>query len=61
MKKAYVTFENIKKGVTFLEKRKVHAAETGNDEWVGEYENAIRIIRGLCTLELSEACKKKAR
>jgi len=61
MKKPYLTLENIKRGVSFLEKRKVHAAETGNDEWVDEYENAIRIIRGLCTLELSEERKKTAR
>jgi len=61
MKKPYLTLESISKAVAFLEKRKAHAAETGNDEWAGEYDNAVRIIRGLCTLELSTERAKKAR
>lgn len=54
MKKPYLTLECIRRAVLFLEKRKVHATGTGNDEWATEYENAIRIIRGLCVLELDE-------
>ena len=52
MKKPYLTLDGIKRAVKFLEKRKVHASETGNEEWAAEFENAIRIIRGLCVLEL---------
>ncbi len=52
MKKHYLTLECIRRAVAFLEKRKAHASETGNDEWAEEFENAIRIIRGLCVLEL---------
>jgi len=61
MKKPYLTLESISKAVAFLEKRKVHASETGNDEWAGEYDNAVRIIRGLCTLELSGEPKRTTR
>jgi len=52
MKKQYLTLDSIRRAVKFLEKRKVHADETGNEEWAAEFENAIRIIRGLCVLEL---------
>ena len=52
MKKPYLTLEGIRKAVKFLEKRKAHAIETGNEEWAAEYESVIRIIRGLCVLEL---------
>jgi hypothetical protein len=52
MKKPYLTLDGIKRAVKFLEKRKAHASETGNEEWAAEFENAIRIIRGLCVLEL---------
>ncbi len=52
MKKPYLTLDGIRQAVKFLEKRKAHAFETGNDEWVQEYENSIRIIRSLCALEL---------
>lgn len=61
MKKPYLTLDSIRKAVSFLEKRKAHAAETGNDEWADEYESAIRIIRGLCALEISGESKKTAR
>ena len=52
MKKPYLTLDGIKRAVRFLEKRKAHAIETENEEWATEYENAIRIIRSLCALEL---------
>lgn len=52
MKKPYLTLDGIKRAVKFLEKRKAHAGETGNTEWAAEFENAIRIIRSLCVLEL---------
>lgn len=52
MKKPYLSLDGIRRAVTFLEKRKAHARETGNAEWATEYENAIRIIRSLCALEL---------
>jgi len=54
MKKPYLTLAGISRAVVFLEKRKAHATETENLEWATEYENAIRIIRGLCALELDE-------
>ena len=54
MKKPYLTLTSIRRAVVFLEKRKAHATETENNEWADEYENAIRIIRGLCALELDE-------
>ncbi len=57
MKKPYLSLDGIKRAVKFLEKRKAHARETGNEEWAGEYENAIRIIRGLCVLELDSRKK----
>ena len=52
MKKPYLTLEGIRQSVRFLEKRKAHAKESGNADWVFEYESAIRIIRSLCALEL---------
>lgn len=52
MKKPYLTLEGIRRAVKFLEKRKMHAIETGNEEWATEFESAIRIIRSLCVLEL---------
>ena len=52
MKKPYLTIEGIRRAVAFLEKRKAHAGETGNQEWAAEFESAIRIIRSLCALEL---------
>ena len=54
MKKPYLTLSSIRRAVMFLEKRKKHASETENHDWAAEYENAIRIIRGLCVLELNE-------
>ena len=57
MKKPYLTLDGIKRAVKFLEKRKAHANETGNEEWAAEFENAIRIIRGLCVLELDSEKK----
>ena len=59
MKKPYLTLENIRRAVVFLEKRRVHAAGTDNDAWVDEFENAIRIIRGLCAFELLAETKEK--
>jgi len=52
VKKPYLTLEGIRRAVTFLERRKAHAAEGGNTEWVVEYDNAIRTIRALSALEL---------
>jgi hypothetical protein len=52
MKKPYLTVTSIRRAVAFLEKRKAHATGTENHEWAAEYENAIRIIRGLCVFEL---------
>lgn len=52
MKKPYLTLDGIKQAVKFLEKRKAHASGTGNTEWATEFDNAIRIIRSLCVLEL---------
>ncbi len=52
MKKPYLTLDGIRRAVKFLEKRKAHASETGNTEWAVEFENAVRIIRSLCALEL---------
>jgi len=60
MKKPYLTIESIRRAVSFLEKRKAHAVGTENPEWAEEYENAIRIIRGLCVLELGEGKKSDA-
>ena len=58
MKKPYLTLASIRRAVLFLERRKAHATETENLEWATEYENAIRIIRGLCALELDEKPSK---
>ena len=61
MKKPYLSLDGIKRAVRFLEKRKAHASETGNTEWAAEYENAIRIIRSLCALELEPEETKPGR
>ena len=50
MKKQYLTLDGIKRAVRFLEKRKAHASETGNEEWAANSERH-QIIRGLCVLE----------
>lgn len=52
MKKPYLSLDGIKRAVKFLEKRKAQATTSGNTEWASEFENAIRIIRSLCVLEL---------
>lgn len=61
MKKPYLTFDGIMRAVTFLEKRKAHPGKTGNDEWKGEYENVLRIIRALCVFELDPEKKYSGR
>ena len=52
MKKPYLTLEGIRRAVRFLERRKAHAVESGNVDWVSEYDNVLRIIRGLCALDV---------
>jgi len=52
MKKPYLTLDGIRQAMKFLEKRKAHAKETGNEDWVTEYDNVLRIIRSLCVLDL---------
>jgi hypothetical protein len=54
MKKPYLTLEGIRHAVKFLEKRKAYAKESGNEDWVTEYDNVLRIIRSLCALDLEK-------
>jgi len=61
VKKPYLTLDGIRRCVRFLEKRKAHAVESGNPEWAAEYENAVRIIRSLCVLELEPEESKPGR
>jgi hypothetical protein len=52
MKSKYLTVENVKQSLRFLKDRREHAKITQNKEWVKEYDNTIRVITGLSTVDV---------
>jgi len=52
MKGFTLTYENVKKAVNFLEKRKKHAKASSNREWEIEFDNAISVIKELSLMKV---------
>jgi len=52
MKNKYLSVENIKQSLRFLKNRRDHAKATQNKEWVKEYDNSIRVITELSTIDV---------
>jgi len=52
MKNKYLSVENIRQSLKFLKDRREHAKTTKNKEWVKEYDNSIRVISELSTIDV---------
>ncbi|MDC7228526.1 MAG: hypothetical protein PQJ61_17325 [Spirochaetales bacterium] len=52
MKQKYLTVQNVKDALKFLKSRRDHAKATNNKEWTKEYDNSIRVIAELSTIDV---------
>jgi hypothetical protein len=52
MKSKYLTEGNVKQSLKFLKDRRDHAKTLKNKDWVKEYDNTIRVITGLSTVDV---------
>jgi hypothetical protein len=52
MKNKYLSVDNIKQSLKFLKGRRDHAKATKNKDWVKEYDNSIRVISELSTIDV---------